>query len=119
MRSPQTIGDALPRPGIATFHFTFFVVDHSVGGFPFGATPVASGPRHWCQLSSFCSLMSAAQSVTAQSKTARKLIQVGFRMFSCSRSELLSTRCAVCTVPHSVAQIQFVLSAMQRMLQGP
>lgn len=52
MRSPQTIGEALPRPGIATFHLTFFVVDHSVGGFPLGATPVASGPRHWGQLSS-------------------------------------------------------------------
>src|SRR4029079_14684464 len=60
MRSPQTIGDALPRPGMATFHLTFFVVDHSVGGFPLGATPVASGPRHWGQLSSFCSPTSAA-----------------------------------------------------------
>src|SRR5829696_3219329 len=46
MRSLQTIGDALPRPGMATFHLMFFLVDHSVGGFPLGATPFACGPRH-------------------------------------------------------------------------
>ena len=35
------------KPGISIFHFTFFVSLHSTGGFPCGATPVPSGPRHW------------------------------------------------------------------------
>src|SRR5262245_60291855 len=48
-RSPQTIGDELPRPGISTFHLTFFVSLHSSGGFAVDETPVAWGPRHWAQ----------------------------------------------------------------------
>jgi hypothetical protein len=35
-----------PRPGISTFHATFFVSLHSVGALP-GATPVCAGPRQW------------------------------------------------------------------------
>ena len=51
MRSPQTIGVELPRPGRSIFHLTFFSSLHSVGGLPREAKPVPSGPRHWCQLS--------------------------------------------------------------------
>src|SRR5262245_39003311 len=52
-RSPQTIGVALPRPGSAAFHFMLVLSSHSSGGSPFGAVPLASGPRQWGQLSSF------------------------------------------------------------------
>jgi hypothetical protein len=45
-RSPQTMGEADPRPGISTFQRTFFVSLHSVGGSPYFETPVAYGPRH-------------------------------------------------------------------------
>jgi hypothetical protein len=40
-RSPQTIGDEDPRPGISTFHRTFFVSLHSDGGSAVVDTPVA------------------------------------------------------------------------------
>src|SRR5262245_18800901 len=46
IRSPQTTGDADPRPGISTFHFTFFVSLHSTGGSARSEAPVAKGPRH-------------------------------------------------------------------------
>jgi hypothetical protein len=44
--SPQTIGEDEPRPGISTFHRTFFVSLHSVGGFAVREIPLAKGPRH-------------------------------------------------------------------------
>src|SRR4051812_6493425 len=44
--SPQMIGVAAPLPGIRTFHFTLLVSLQVEGGFPEGAVPVASGPRH-------------------------------------------------------------------------
>jgi hypothetical protein len=40
----------MPRPAIFTFHFTFSVSLQVVGGLPFGAMPLASGPRHCGQL---------------------------------------------------------------------
>ena len=43
-RSPQTTGDAEPRPGISTFQRTFFVSLHSVGGFADCETPVHLRP---------------------------------------------------------------------------
>jgi hypothetical protein len=46
MRSPQTTGDADPRPGSSTFQRTFFASLHSSGGFAYFETPVAYGPRH-------------------------------------------------------------------------
>src|SRR5262245_9876345 len=48
-RSPQTTGEADPRPGISTFQRTFFVSLHSTGGLAVFDTPVALGPRHWPQ----------------------------------------------------------------------
>src|SRR5512139_637963 len=45
-RSPQTTGEPEPRPGTSTFHRTFFVSLHSIGGSALGPTPVLSGPRH-------------------------------------------------------------------------
>ena len=48
-RSPQTTGDADPRPGISTFQRMFFVSLHSRGGLAVGDTPVANGPRHCAQ----------------------------------------------------------------------
>jgi hypothetical protein len=44
-------GDPDPRPGIATFHFTFLVSLHSIGGCADGAVPLPVGPRQWAQLS--------------------------------------------------------------------
>jgi hypothetical protein len=41
----QTTGDEDPRPGTATFHFTFFVVLHSVGGDASVEEPLPNGPR--------------------------------------------------------------------------
>ena len=43
---PQTIGVEVPLPGIATFQRTFLLSSQLVGGFPLGAVPLASGPRH-------------------------------------------------------------------------
>src|SRR5688572_18562586 len=48
---PQMIGVELPLPGSFTFHLTFSVSLHFVGGVADGATPVPSGPRHWGQVS--------------------------------------------------------------------
>ena len=48
-RSPQTIGEAWPYPGISIFQRTFSVSLQLDGGSPAGAAPVASGPRHWGQ----------------------------------------------------------------------
>src|SRR5438093_13295081 len=44
--SPQTIGDAQPRPGISVFHETFSVLDHRSGRFVLVLTPRAPGPRN-------------------------------------------------------------------------
>ena len=44
--SPQMIGEACPLPGILTFHFTSFSIDHSRGAFSSGTTPSPVGPRH-------------------------------------------------------------------------
>jgi hypothetical protein len=43
----------------------FLVSLHSIGGFPSGATPVASGPRHWCQFDIRWSVNSSASNVQA------------------------------------------------------
>jgi hypothetical protein len=46
----QITGDDDPRPGIATFHLTFLVRLHSVGGDPSAAAPFPVGPRQCVQL---------------------------------------------------------------------
>src|SRR5712691_506552 len=46
IRSPQTTGEADPRPGISTFHRTFFVSLQSDGGLADWETPLAYDPRH-------------------------------------------------------------------------
>src|SRR5215470_12416845 len=46
IRSPQTIGEEWPRPGMAVFHFTFCVGVHTVGRPVSGEMPWLSGPRH-------------------------------------------------------------------------
>ncbi len=43
------MGEECPLPGGATFQRIFFFSFHTVGGFASGATPFASGPRHWGQ----------------------------------------------------------------------
>lgn len=53
IRSSQTIGVEIPRPGIATFHLTFFVVFHSIGGFAVEEEPLPVGPRQLFQFSAF------------------------------------------------------------------
>src|SRR2546425_12076846 len=64
----QITGVAEPLPGILSFHFTFLVSFHSVGGSACGATPVPSGPRHCGQ---FCSAdMEAACAIPMQSNDA-------------------------------------------------
>ena len=50
IRLPQITGVEWPLPGRGVFQRMFLVSLHSVGGLPVGATPVASGPRHWGQL---------------------------------------------------------------------
>src|SRR5690348_690896 len=52
IESPHTTGDAVPRPGIFTFHLTFLSSDHVVGGSALGENPLASGPRHAGQFDS-------------------------------------------------------------------
>src|SRR6185436_1885944 len=53
--SPTTIGDDQPSPGIAVFHATFVVADHSSGRPVSGEWPWPSGPRKrgqsWAQRS--------------------------------------------------------------------
>jgi hypothetical protein len=48
---PQITGEACPSPGTSIFHLTFSVELNLMGGFPSGATPLLSGPRHCGQLS--------------------------------------------------------------------
>ena len=45
-KSAHTTGDECPKPGKGVFQIIFFPSPHSTGGFPFGADPVANGPRH-------------------------------------------------------------------------
>ena len=46
MESSHTIGVEWPMPGIGAFHLMFSCSLQDVGGFAFGASPVAEGPRH-------------------------------------------------------------------------
>ena len=55
------MGVALPLPGSSTFHRMLDCSLQVVGGSPCGATPVASGPRHWCQLTDRLSANSSPQ----------------------------------------------------------
>lgn len=50
IRSPQTMGVAVPLPGSFTFQRTFEVSLQVTGGSALGAVPVSSGPRHPGQL---------------------------------------------------------------------
>ena len=50
MRSSQTIGVALPAPGIGAFQRMLVSASHVIGGSASGAMPLACGPRQWCQL---------------------------------------------------------------------
>ena len=45
-RSPQTMGNADPAPGIATFHRMFVSSPQRRGGAPELVLPVPFGPRH-------------------------------------------------------------------------
>src|SRR5262245_52858623 len=74
MRSPHTIGEALPRPGISTFQVTFFVSLHSSGGLAVDETPVACGPRHCAQkrmASGCCCAAGIDENTTMTMKTGR------------------------------------------------
>src|SRR5690606_1575425 len=88
-RSSQTIGLALPRPGMAVFHLTFFSGLHSSGGFAAGATPVISGPRHCGQLPSAAS---RARADAAKEATTREASGTSFSVILNSMVEL---RCVV------------------------
>src|SRR5437762_959777 len=47
MRSPTTVGEPCPPPGIWALHRTLFVSFHSTGGaWPGAAMPSRVGPRH-------------------------------------------------------------------------
>src|ERR1041385_640652 len=46
MRSPQTMGEDQPTPGISIFHATFSLEDHLSGGAASSATPSEPGPRN-------------------------------------------------------------------------
>src|SRR5580698_4693217 len=61
----QMIGDESPFPGTSTFHLTFLVLLHSIGGDALGAVPFPVGPRQWAQLS-------AAENDTNVKKTTAK-----------------------------------------------
>ena len=50
-RSPQTIGDEMPRPRIGAFHAMFSVSLHRSGSRASGDTPDADGPRQCGQFS--------------------------------------------------------------------
>jgi len=74
----QMTGVAVPTPGILTFHLTFLVSFHSVGGSAWGATPFWRGPRHCGQ---FCSAEAEAPWATlnkrANPSTATKSADAG------------------------------------------
>src|SRR6185436_17158022 len=72
----QTIGDAEPSPGIATFHLMFFVSLHSVGGLPIGATPVFNGPRQAGQFFWYASDLSAANADREQVQSPANSVAV-------------------------------------------
>ena len=46
----QITGVPWPRPGMATFHFTFSSSLHRSGGLPCRTSPFPAGPRHCGQL---------------------------------------------------------------------
>src|SRR5688572_22493942 len=78
MRSPQMTGVDELRPGIGTFHRTFFVSLHSTGGVAVRETPVANGPRHWGQnLSADCSAVSRPPGVSTEISNAAAHITRG------------------------------------------
>src|SRR5690242_3869360 len=86
-RLSQTTGVAEPLPGIRTFHFTFFVSVHSTGGFARGATPLASGPRHWGQYCSAedeaaCEAAAASAMMTTTAARARTRTEQGWEFIS-------------------------------------
>jgi hypothetical protein len=72
MRSPHTTGDDEPRPGISTFHFTFFDSLHSVGGSAWRDTPVACGPRHCGQ--NFSASVSTDHPESTESASSRRIV---------------------------------------------
>src|SRR5437868_8385725 len=59
-RSPHTTGVELPGPGSSVFHLMLVAASQFSGGSAFGAVPLASGPRQWCQLAYFSASKSAA-----------------------------------------------------------
>src|SRR5262245_60475478 len=48
-RSLHRTGEECPLPGMGLFQRTFSLSLQRTGGSAWGATPVASGPRHWAQ----------------------------------------------------------------------
>jgi hypothetical protein len=93
----------------------FFVADHSVGGFPLGATPVASGPRHWCQLVSFCSSKLAAASVALEKQSIA--LQKIDGSFVIARSSLKpDVRRAKSYVAETVGRVTYLLLNLRQNL---
>src|SRR5438128_2400283 len=68
------MGVAEPPPGILTFHLTLLVSLHVTGGLASGATPLASGPRHWGQFASApegpAALVNSARTAAQSRKSA-------------------------------------------------
>ena len=81
MRSPQTIGEDAPRPGMSIFQRMFSVSLHFRGGLALVDTPVANGPRHSGQkFPPSCAETDAAQTVAL--KNTKILIKVRCTKFS-------------------------------------
>jgi len=92
--SPQTIGDADPRPGISTFQRMFCVSLHSVGGLPCRATPFASGPRHCPQKRSASESCATAGMAQARARHDTPIV-VNRPLIECSPKKIPSAYYAV------------------------
>ena len=60
-----------PVRAAAVFHLMLVLSSQLTGGSAFGAVPFASGPRHWCQLSSRSLAKSSARRLTEKSAKQR------------------------------------------------
>src|SRR5438552_16591258 len=59
-RSSQMIGVAAEGPGNCVDHFTFFVLENSVGRLPSVVDPLKKGPRHCVQFSAWAGVSNVA-----------------------------------------------------------
>src|SRR4051794_1742362 len=92
---------------MAVFHFTFVLASQRSGGSPLGLMPLASGPRHWCQLFRRRSRPSSARMLAPVQATANvsRMIRVIRRS---PRVSEIATGCSPRPCNHIVVSRDFL-----------